>query len=89
MADSEFFAVVGERGVEIRRAAPNEGSGVVVPFSRELLWKLERKGNVWSSLRARLLWMLRQERAKQKAAMDTDSSNGAPGAPVGASNGRT
>ena len=32
---------------------------------------------------------LQDARNGPKAAMDTDSSNGAPGAPVGASNGRT
>ena len=53
----QIFAIVGPTGITIRSALPGEVYGDPLPFSAALLWQLERQGQVWSSCRARWLWM--------------------------------
>ena len=51
------FATIGPTGIVIRSALPGEVHGIPLPFSAALLWALERQGQVWTSCRARWLWM--------------------------------
>ena len=53
----QIFATVGPTGITIRAALPGEVYGDPLPFSAALLWQLERQGRIWSSCRARWLWM--------------------------------
>jgi len=53
----EIFATIGPGGITIRAALPGEVYGAPLPFSAALLWALERQGRVWTSCRARWLWM--------------------------------
>ena len=53
----EIFATIAPTGITIRAALPGEVYGDPLPFSAALLWELERQGRIWSSCRARWLWM--------------------------------
>ena len=53
----QIFATVTTTGITIRAALPGEVYGDPLPFSAALLWELERQGRIWSSCRARWLWM--------------------------------
>jgi len=52
-----IFATVAPTGVVIRFALPGEVYGTPLPFSAARLWELERQGQIWTSCRARWLWM--------------------------------
>ena len=53
----EIFATGITIRITNRAALPGEVYGDPLPFSAALLWELERQGQVWSSCRARWLWM--------------------------------
>lgn len=53
----QIFATVTTTGITIRAALPGDPYGDPLPFSAALLWALERQGRIWSSCRARWLWM--------------------------------
>ena len=52
-----IFATIAPAGITIRAALPGEVYGAPLPFSAALLWQLERQGQIWTSCRARWLWM--------------------------------